>query len=186
MVAQEFRTLLTDDSAERGDATAAGFPLDAPRYLFCQGLLRSKRESDQTEAEVAEGIEVNFGSIARVCHRIIATNPRVRICIIGSESGYRGSFDGVYAKSKARMHAYIESIVTGADQQIVGISPSIIGDAGMTTRREDIGNLEDRRLAHPKHRFVTAAEVAFLAHALLYGPTDYVSGTVVRMHGGLL
>ena len=58
---------------------------------------------------------------------ILATNPSARICIIGSESAYRGSFDGTYAKSKAAIHRYVEATPTHGQQQLVAISPGIIG-----------------------------------------------------------
>lgn len=54
----------------------------------------------------------------------------------------------------------------------------------MTTRRQDLRNLARRREAHPLGRFLKAREVAQMAHFLLY-LAPYVSGTVVRMHGGV-
>ena len=182
-IAEEFRALLP-----QGETAIWGKPLEddfsaAERYLFCHGLLRSKSMEAQTQEERDEGWLVNYISMATQCDWIIKTNPKARICVIGSESGYRGSFDGVYAKTKAALHLYVEGKKIGAGQQLVAISPSIIEDCGMTTRRLDIKNLARKRTAHPMGRFLMAREVAALAHHLLYHQ-PYISGTVIRMHGG--
>lgn len=184
-IAEEFRALLQrDEETVWGKPCEADFPV-ADRYLFCHGLLRPKRMEDQTLDERDEGWLVNFISTATQCDWIIAGNPRARICIIGSESAYRDSFDGTYAVSKQALHSYVRSKrLRARGQQLVAISPGIIGDAGMTTRRTDTGNLARRRDEHPMGRFVISQEVASLAHHLLYHQ-PYVSGTVIRMHGGL-
>ena len=184
-IAEEFRALMP--AGERpvwGRPCEAEFPV-ADRYLFCHGLLRPKQMHDQTTKERDEGWMVNHISTACQCDRIIETNPKARICIIGSESAYRDSFDGTYAVAKRAVHLYVEGkALRSPGQQLVAISPSIIDDCGMTTRRLDHGNLRRRLAEHPMGRFLMAREVAQMAHTLLYHP-PYISGTVIRMHGGL-
>ncbi|TJW14444.1 MAG: SDR family oxidoreductase [Mesorhizobium sp.] len=183
-IAEEFRRILRSaEVAVHGKPMAPNFPTEAQRYLFCQGLLRPKKYEDQTEEEIKEGIEVNYGSIVRACDLIFATNEFARVCIIGSESGYRGSFDENYASSKALIHRYIEAKRLTPHQQLVGISPGIIGDCRMTTSRADVENLIRRRDEHPKKRFLEASEVAAMARTLLYFQ-PYITGTIIRMHGG--
>ncbi|BCH33140.1 hypothetical protein MesoLjLc_50700 [Mesorhizobium sp. L-8-10] len=186
-ITEEFRQILpTKEVVIHGKPLEPNFPVTAERYFFCHGLLRPKRIADQTDAEIAEGLEVNFHSIACACDRIIETTDFARICIIGSESGYRGSFDENYAAAKAKLHGYIETKeLRTPGQQIVGISPGIIEDAGMTLRRTDVENLERRKQEHPKKRFLLAREVAQLAKTLLYFQSDHITGVVIRMHGGL-
>ena len=161
-----------------------GFPLDAEHYLFCQGLLRPKKMQDQTEAERVEGFEVNLDSIVRACDAVLAVNENARICIIGSESAYLGSFDDVYAVSKMVLHSYVERKALTPGQQLVAISPGIIEDCGMTTRRKDQDTLDFRRAMHPMGRFLKAREVAELAHHLLFHQ-PYIRNTIIRMNGGL-
>lgn len=182
-IAEELRALLpAGEHAVR--AEVGGAVLEAERYFFCQGLLRDRPAAEQTQAEAEESVRVNLGSIAVAVAEILKRRQPTRICIIGSESGYRGSHDDHYASLKAELHELIEETpLTHPGQQLVGIAPSIIGDAGMTLRRTDTERLEARRRAHPKKRFVTSFEVASLAHYLLYGPADYITGTVIRMHG---
>lgn len=186
-IAEEFRACLPQHSAFEFTRRAPhdDVPTSSDRYLFCHGLLRSKRSWEQSLDEVAEGYRANCTSIIEACDRIIATRDDARICIIGSESAYRGSYDGVYAAAKADLHGYVETVrLRTPEQQIVAISPGIIADAGMTTRREDIDNLERRRAEHPKGRFLRSREVADMAAFLLF-EAEYVSNFVVRMHGGL-
>ena len=181
-ISEELRRLLPEkETAVRGDLNEA--PPEALRYLFAVGVLYPKRLKDQTEAERAESWRVNCEAVVRLCDDILAHNPAARICVIGSESAYRGSFDGGYARAKRHLHRYIEEKRIGPRQQLVGVSPGIIADAGMTLRRADKDNLAERRDAHPMKRFLTAMEVGKMAHHLLY-EQPYVSGTVVRMHGG--
>ena len=184
-ISMEFRARLPcGQTAIRGDALSDRFPLDAEHYLFCQGLLRPKKMQDQTEAERIEGFEVNLDSIVRACDAVLATNENARICIIGSESAYLGSFDDVYAVSKMVLHSYVERKALTPGQQIVVISPGIIEDCGMTTRRKDQDTLDFRRAMHPMGRFLKAREVAELAHHLLFHQ-PYIRNTVIRMNGGL-
>lgn len=166
------------------DQPKPGLP-KADRFLFCSGLLRPVSAAQQTPEEMADSYMVNLGLVIRGCELILAHNDAARICVVGSESAYRGSFDGAYASAKAGLHAYVESAPAGPRQQIVCVSPGIIQDAGMTIRRTDRAELARRRDMHPKRRYLRAVEVARMIHFLLYVDEGYTSGTVVRMHGGL-
>lgn len=159
--------------------------LDADRYLFCQGLLFSKTSEDQSEEERSESYRVNALDVIASCEHVIKGNDRARICVIGSESAFSGSFDGTYAKAKVALHRYVETRqLRTPHQQLVCIAPSIIGDAGMTLRRTDTHNLERRRLSHPKKRFLSSLEVAKLVYHVLYVDDGYLTGVVIRMNGG--
>lgn len=159
-------------------------PLDAERYLFCAGTLIGKPMAEMRHDEALSMLDLNFASTVRACEAILAANDRARICIIGSESGYRGSYDKIYAGSKAALHAYVETRAVGPQQQLVAISPGIIEDCGMTERRTDRAVLDARRAAHPKGRFLTAAEVAATVVFALYDSSVYLCNEVIRLHGG--
>lgn len=175
--------LPVEEEAKRADAF--DIPLDGGRYLFCAGVIRPTRAQYQTEAEIEETFAVNCASVIRACDRIIESNRRARICIVGSESGYSWSFDGIYAASKAALHRYVEAKrLETPDQQLVAIAPTIIADAGMTLRRRDQDNVAVRATSHPKARLLTAEEVARWIHFLLYVDHGYASGMVVRLNGG--
>lgn len=159
-------------------------PEDCRRFLVCNGLLLGHAIGGMMPDRIYATLAANFVEIAQWCDDLFASREDARVCVIGSESGFSGSYDMAYAGSKAALHLYVETKRLKPAQQLVAIAPSIIGDAGMTTRRVDTDTLNERLREHPKGRFVTAAEVASLAAWLLGPDGEYVSGTVVRMHGG--
>lgn len=184
-IAQELVAMLPEGEAAIAVPRGAAMPIEAERYFFCQGLLYPKRESEQTEDEIAESLAVNHTQIVCCCEQILEANSSARICVMGSESGFSGSYDGTYAAAKTKLHAYVESrCLRSPRQQLVCVAPSIVDDAGMTLRREDKDNLENRRMSHPKRRYLKSMEVARLVHFLLYVDRGYISNTVVRVHGG--
>jgi NAD(P)-dependent dehydrogenase (short-subunit alcohol dehydrogenase family) len=158
-------------------------PLDLDCYLICSGYLAGKALEDIDADELRDTWDVNFVSPARFCDRLFALNPAARVAIIGSESGIKGSFDMAYAGAKAAIHLYIQTKKLTGDQVLVGIAPWIVGDAGMTMRRKDPALLDDLRSATRRGRFITAAEVASVAHTALFGPTPFISNSIIRLKG---
>lgn len=154
------------------------------RYLFCAGVLRPRRIEEQSLDQRDESWHVNLIRPILLCNEILGRNDHARIVVMGSESGFSWSYDDVYAASKAALHRYVETKKLKPDQQLVCVAPSIIADARMTLERKDVENLERRRDAHPKGRFLAAAEVARMIHFLLYVDEGYTTGTVIRMNGG--
>lgn len=159
-------------------------PAGCDRFLFAQGFLagRTARAHDATSA--GETFTANFLDIVAACDAIFEANEDARVVVIGSESGFTGSYDTAYAGAKAALHAYVETRRLKPRQQLVCVAPGIIGDSGMTERRTDIDALMERRAAHPKHRFICAQEVASLCFFLLYQDLGYLTGITIRMHGG--
>jgi NAD(P)-dependent dehydrogenase (short-subunit alcohol dehydrogenase family) len=156
----------------------------AERYFFCAGVLLGKSYMGMTPHERDLTWQINYLKVKDACDAIFAANDRARICVMGSESAYLGSFDEMYALSKRKLHEYVETKRLGPDQQLVCVSPHIISDAGMTTRRTDQDQLRERARAQAKRRWATSLEVAKLVHFLLYEDEGYITNTVIRMHGG--
>lgn len=168
---------------ERGEQ----MPDDAERYLFCAGMIRQKPIAEQSEAEIAETLMVNAISVIRECDRLLSVNPRARICVIGSESAFKWSFDGAYAAAKAALHRYVETKrLQSPDQQLVCVAPTCIVGTGMNRQRnaDGVASLEKRRLEHPKQRWLRPIEVARMVHFLLCVDEGYTTNIVVRMNGG--
>jgi len=183
-IAGELAALLPEWEQVKSADRPHELPLTAERYLFCNGLLLGIAPGHMTTDQHAATWKANFADIAEKCLDILAANDRARIVVIGSESAYRGSFDGAYAEAKQALHRFVEGTRLAPGQQMVAISPGIIENSGMTRRRKDQGALRDRMFNHPKRRFLTALEVARMAHFLLYIDEGYTSGVVIRMHGG--
>ncbi len=167
------------------DGKADELPGVADRYLFCAGYLAGKKIGHASELELAETWDVNFYQPVKAIDRILAINRHARIAVVGSESAYTGSFDMAYAGAKAALHTYVETKrLPHADQQLFAVAPTIIGDAGMTTRRSDLAAVARRAELHPKGRWLSSLEVARLIHFGLYVDAGYLSGIVIRLNGG--
>lgn len=184
-IAQELICLLPEDEQVIGiPRDEESWPETADRFLFCAGLLRPKQIVEQSRDEINESLWANFVRPVRMCEKILAANLRARICIIGSQSGITGSYDGVYAGAKAAIHQYVTTKKLAPNQQLICIAPGIISNSGMTERREDLDNLRRRREEHPKKRFLFASEVANMVYHLLYVDDGYCTSTVIPMDGG--
>lgn len=182
-IALELSSLCSVEPVERGNR----MPDAGERYLFCAGLIRQKPIAEQSEAEIAETFMVNAASVIRECDRLLSVNPRARICVIGSESAFKWSFDGAYAAAKAALHRYVETKrLQSPDQQLVCVAPTCIVNTGMNKQRnaDGVAALEARRLTHPKQRWLQPIEVARMVHFLLCVDEGYTTNTVIRMNGG--
>jgi len=182
-IARELSELAQTEAVSRGEQ----MPDVGARYLFCAGLIRQKRIAEQTEDEIAETMMVNATSVIRECDRLLEVNPFARICVIGSESAFKGSFDGAYAAAKSALHSYVETKrLNYPGQQLVCVAPTCIENTGMNRQRNEDGvaALERRRMLHPKGRWLQPIEVARMVHFLLCVDEGYTTNVVVRMNGG--
>lgn len=158
--------------------------VDGDIFLMCQGYLVPKSISEQTSVEKEASSFYNYESVRKAVDLIVDKNDHARICVIGSHSAYKGSFDGSYAENKRKLHEYIETKkLRTPTQQLVCIAPTIIEDTRMTLDRKDRDNLQNRRNNHPMKRFLYANEVARMAYTLLF-EQPYINCTIIRMHGG--
>lgn len=158
-------------------------PLDCDEYLICSGVLHGLSITAIEDAAIDETFRVNYTDVARFCDALFGVNPFARVCIIGSESGVNGSYDMAYAGAKAALHLYVESKRLRTKQQhLVCVSPTIIEDAGMTTRRRDKADVAVRGKNRRLERWVESEEVARVARFALNEPT--LSNTIIHMTGG--
>lgn len=158
-------------------------PLDCDHYLLCTGVLYGSSATDITPKEAASTFHTNFLVIAKFLDTLFDTNKNAKVCVIGSESGFNGSYDMAYAGSKAALHLYVETKkLLYKDQHLVCIAPTIIEDSGMTQRRADLNETirrgKDRRMG----RWLNAAEVARTAKFAINEPS--LSNTIIRITGG--
>jgi NAD(P)-dependent dehydrogenase (short-subunit alcohol dehydrogenase family) len=161
------------------------FFLAFDKVIFLQGLLIGKKQNLKSTKEIYDQLSVNLLSIVEICEYIIEHKKNVKIIILGSESGLKGSFDKSYFLSKSALHHYVlEKKLKYKNQQLVCISPSTIGDSKMTLNRSDKKNLLLLRKEHPKRRFLKSSELANLIYKVLFEITDYISNTIIHVDGG--
>jgi NAD(P)-dependent dehydrogenase (short-subunit alcohol dehydrogenase family) len=170
-----------EDVIERRDAM--DLPAGCDQYLICSGLLYGKNTRDMKSIEAAQTFEVNFFNIAKFCDSIFNANQQARVCIIGSESGEKGSYDMAYAGAKSAVHLYVkQKRLVYREQHLVCVSPWIISDAKMTTERKDFGQLLAKGTRRRIGRWLTSTEVARVAHFALNEPG--LCNEVISMKGG--
>ena len=163
--------------------TVDTLPHDLDRYLLCAGILIGKQVQDMRDDEAAETFRVNFTDVVRFCDKVFSENKYARICVIGSESGYKGSYDMAYAGSKAALQLYVETKkLESSEQHLVCVAPTIIEDSGMTQRRPDLDAVLKRGRARRMGRWLQAEEVARAAHFALN--ESMLCNTVIRLTGG--
>lgn len=147
-------------------------PCGATKFVLASGVLIGKRISEMSPTEAYDTVNVNMISVLRLCERILTQIPTARICVIGSCSGIKGSFDQLYAASKAGVHQYVKTRKVADSQQLIAVSPCIISDSGMTERRNDYPRVLEER------QTVSAREVAEVVYGLL-SMTPIVSNEIV-------
>jgi NAD(P)-dependent dehydrogenase (short-subunit alcohol dehydrogenase family) len=160
-------------------------PTDLDRYLICTGFLAGKSISALADEEAEATFRRNFIEPARFCERVLISNPKARICLIGSESGFAGSFDMAYAGAKAALHLYVEKRqLAHPDQQLIAIAPGVIWDSHMTQSRSDLADCAARGAATRHGRWISAREVAAQAYQALFIASPFLSNTIIRLGAG--
>ena len=162
------------------------FESDCQHYvLYSMGLLSEKRAYQQNFREWSHSVGINGILPMMLLERLNASNITFRFCYISSESASKGSFDGVYAFSKSGMETIIrETRLTDTESAVIAVAPSMIGDAGMTTRRKDQGNVNANREMHPKGRHLNASEVADICLFWFFNASHYLTNEVIAINGG--
>lgn len=161
------------------------FFLSFDKIIFLQGLLIGKKQNKKSSNQIYDQFTVNLLSIVEICEYVLDKNKNVKIIIVGSESGVKGSFDKSYFLSKSALHHYVEEKkIKFKKQQLLCISPSTIGDSKMTINRIDKKKLLLSKKLNPKKRFVKSSELSKLIYMFLYEITDYITNTVIHVNGG--
>jgi len=160
-------------------------PLNCSYYLIAAGTLYPKRIIEQTNNEILNSVSLNLLFPTYLIEQILDINKDVKIVVIGSESGKKGSYDTTYFLSKAALKSYIEEKhIKFKNQSLNMISPSVILDTKMTQERDDLEEVLERAKDLPKERYLMSEEVAKLIHYLFFEDSGYINNEVINMNGG--
>tara|TARA_B100000989_G_scaffold45826_1_gene29426 strand:- start:30801 stop:31448 length:648 start_codon:yes stop_codon:yes gene_type:complete len=155
------------------------------KIFLCHSVLSNKKHLLKSEHEIHQQININLLSKIKICEISLKYNPKARIIIIGSESGIKGSYDIIYALSKASINKYVEERkIFKKEQQLVCVAPSTILDGKMTLRRKDKHNVRKSINNNPKKRGLYSKEISKLIYDLSFSNTDYITNTVINVNGG--
>ena len=147
------------------------------------GHLMPKTFLEQSYEDFQDSMRVNLYLPILIAEKYLETYDNIRIIIIGSESGTKGSHDTSYFLAKASLVAYVREKQVLQNQQILLVSPSTIEDSPMTKRRTDSARVEDIRKAHPKRRLLHSEEVVTFIYEL-FRQTTYLTNLEIQMNGG--
>ena len=157
-----------------------------PDYLFLNhGLLVGEKLKDHSDQQIYQTLSVNLVSVAMVLERLVFIN-KMRTVVMSSISGKVGSYDTLYAATKAGVDLLIKSFAPQLppDSRLNAISPGIIEDAGMTTERTDLDVLAAKKKKTPTQRFCSSMEVAQLSYYLLFEAGN-LTGENLNVNGGM-
>jgi hypothetical protein len=159
--------------------------INVDKILLLQSVISSKNFLRRKQKDINSQISINFLSIIKICEIALKYNKRVKIIILGSESGIKGSYDIIYGLMKSALHKYVEERkINFPGQQLICISPSTIIDAKITIKRKDKKNVLKSILSNPKKRGIMSFEIANLIFNIFYKTTDYLTNTVIKVDGG--
>jgi NAD(P)-dependent dehydrogenase (short-subunit alcohol dehydrogenase family) len=155
------------------------------RILLLQSVISDKKFINRKDIDIIKQIKVNLLSVIKICEIALKFNKNVKIIVIGSESGFKGSYDISYALTKTSIHKYVEEKrISYPDQQLLCIAPSTIVDTGITLRRHDQNNVKRSIQDNPKKRGILSKEIAKLIFSLFFEQSNYLNNIVIRFDGG--
>lgn len=158
----------------------------APDYLFLNhGLLVGDKLKDYSDQDITKALHVNLVSVAMVLERL-AFIDNMRTVVMSSISGKAGSYDTLYAATKAGVDIMIKSFAPQlpSGSRLNAISPGIIEDTRMTTVRTDLDVLAATKQKTPTQAFCTSLEIAQLSYYLLFEAAN-LTGENINVNGGL-
>ena len=158
-------------------------PLRFSLYIIGSGFLQSRPIESQALSDIADSFMINAAGPVSAAELILKNDSSARIFLIGSESGFKGSFDMSYALSKCSLSVYVRNRRLSEDQQLLLINPSTIGDLGMTVRRKDVERLNSYMRQHPKKRFLDSQELSKII-SNLFASSIYLTNTEININGG--
>ena len=160
--------------------------LDA--VIILSGVLPGKSIYDYLESEVNEVLNVNVISNIHIIKALIPyLNINSNIILMSSISAMRGSFDPVYAASKAAQIGLVKSLALWNKDQykINAIAPGLIEDSTMYFDMS-----AHRRAYHransPTKKLITKPYIARLILDICEPGSKYVNGEIIEIDGGLV
>ena len=158
---------------------------EVDKILLLQSIISSKDFLKRRQSDLINQININLISIIKICEIALRFNKKVKIIILGSESGIKGSYDITYALTKTAIHKYVEEKkIKYPNQQLICIAPSTIIDTKMTLKRKDKKNVLKSISNNPKKRGIKAFEISNLIYNIFYNTTDYMTNLVIKVDGG--
>lgn len=154
--------------------------------IFLTGILPGKALAEYDDAWMNQVMSVNFTAQAALLRRLVPHfNEGALVLMMSSISGERGSYDPIYAASKAAQIAFVKSLATwlAPRVRVNAIAPALIVDSNMYEAMAP-----ERRTHHvaqtPTRRLTTMEEIAGIIVDLCSPAWRNMNGQVIRINGG--
>ena len=155
-------------------------------YIFLNhGILLGKRALELSEKEIYDYMMVNCFSIIAILEAL-KDYKNTNIVVTSSISSKEGSYDPIYASTKAGVDSFRIRSASFFDSSVRlnFVSPGVIADALMTTLREDQDNVKRISNSTPSKKLTSSYEVAKLVYFLLFEPGN-IHCQDIAINGGL-
>lgn len=172
-------------SKPSGSIDIKSIKLDA--IVLHQGILIGKDFRDITEDEICQTININLLSAVRLIKLFFSClSSGSTLIFYSSISASKGSYDDVYALSKAGLEAFSNSIslkLAPLGVRVICIAPGLVESTRMTNHMKP-GLFEDTLKKIPMGRAVSARAIARFSIDLLENKELTLSGNVIHINGG--
>ena len=155
-------------------------------FVHFAGIMLSKSLPESSFEDIENMVKVNLTAPIYLVSQIIPKlSDNGLIIMIGSQSAYKGSYDDLYAITKAGIHGMVGSLAPklAPNKRIINIAPGITRGTKMTDRRseDDLANATSRV---PLNRLAEAKEIAQICLQLTNDTFSYMTGNTVDINGG--
>ncbi len=154
--------------------------------VFMAGLLPGKTLAAYDDELQQAVLAVNFGGQAALLRRLLPSLAHgAQVWMVSSISGERGSFDPVYAASKAALIGFVKSLATwlAPGLRANALAPALIEGSRMHAQMAP-QRREYHRSTTPTGRLTTPQEVAAALFELCGPAWANLNGQVIRINGG--
>jgi 3-oxoacyl-[acyl-carrier protein] reductase len=154
--------------------------------IFLSGVLPGKSIDEYVVDEINEVVNVNFTSNVYIIRALLPyLNINSNVILMSSISGITGSYDPVYAATKAAQIALVRSLAlwNKGEYKINGIAPSLIDGSAMFFDMS-VERRHFHRAKAPANILVAKSDIASLIFNICQPNSNYANGEIIELNGG--
>lgn len=176
---------LTDAASIRRFAKAAQAFGPADVLVILSGVCPGKALADYSDAEIDRVFSVNAAGPVRLVRALLPHLARpAHVLVMSSISAERGSYDPLYAASKAALSCFVRSMASYTPGvRFNGLAPGLIEGSGMWQRMPE-GRRKEHVQQTPTGRLVSIREIAGVLVQLSGPAWANLNGQVLALDGG--
>ena len=158
------------------------------KYMFLNhGILIGKSSTEYSFEELINTVNVNVTSYVAILSalgkNLIDGGSTI---LMSSVSAKNGSYDDVYSASKGFIESYMKSFVYKiGTHRLNCVAPGITLNTRMTNVRNDLDNIENKRLQTPLKKLAQPLDIAKTIHFLLSDDSSHLTKCVIPIDGGI-